>query len=451
MNNNIIKILKGEKKYLYTVFLFVLLFFLSGFITPIILKNITNNWNKSVSIKITEIENSVKNIYKKKEQNLFYVSKQIKNDLIETLSPRNRTYAKLIKLINNAYYDNYSIEILTPNGKLIAWNENIAIPEQNILPLSYPAGHLHFYDSDLITYLSVTDTIIIENEQLYFSVSLPIEKKYKLNTPYYTPLSFTEELTSKFDVRFKIFYSPFAEKENNNRVYSFELLNNNDEKIALVSFEIPLLENQLSKISSYSSLIQSLLLIIAFLMLIPSFRNNLKKIKHKSIKIFLLIIYLFLFRLLLFNAKDLFDFLIPGLTDPSLFSSKFVYGFVKSPIDLFISVLFVLIISIKIYQFGKSFLILNNKSNPLFRNTLRQSPSPRQAFPRRANEWRYLHIVSLPFLLILFLYLIRGLNASVKSVIFDSTLRYFKEPNLIPDLPSLLMNLMFYCWGFHLY
>ena len=71
MNNNIIKILKGEKKYLYTVFLFVILFFLSGFITPIILKNITNNWNKSVSIKIPEIENSVKNIYKKKLTHVF--------------------------------------------------------------------------------------------------------------------------------------------------------------------------------------------------------------------------------------------------------------------------------------------------------------------------------------------------------------------------------------------
>ncbi|MCH8943045.1 MAG: HAMP domain-containing protein [Bacteroidetes bacterium] len=423
MKDKIIENLKGEKKYLYSVFLFVLLFFLSGFITPIILKNITSNWNKSVSKKITEIENSVRNIYKQKEQNLFYVGKQIKNDLIETLSPRNRTYAKLIKLINNPYYDNYSIEILAPNGKLIAWTKNIAIPVYNILPLSYPAGHLYFYDSDLITYLSVTDTIIIENEQFYFSVSLPIEKKYKLNTPYYIPLSFTEELTSKFDVNFKIFYSPFAENENNKRTYSFELLNNNDEKIALITFDIPLLENQLSNISSYSSLIQSLLLIIAFLLLLPSFRIEYKRIKHKSIKIVLLIIYLFLFRLLLFNAKDLFDFLIPVLTNPSYYSSKFAYGFVKSPIDFFISVLFVLIISIKIFQFCKSFLVQNNKSNPL------------------ANKWKYLHFVSLPFLLILFLFLIRGLNASVKSVIFDSTLRYFKEPNLIPDLPSLLMNL----------
>ena len=419
MNNNIIKNIKGEKKYLYAVFLLVFLFFLSGFITPVILKNISSNWNKNVSKKITEIENSVRNIFRQKEKTLFYVSLQIKNDLIETLSPRNRTYAKLIKLINNTKYQNYSIEVLAPNGKLIAWNKTIAIPPGKILPLSYPAGHLHFYDSDLITFLSVTDTIVVENEQFYFSVSLPIEKKYKLSTPFYLPLSFTQDLTSKFDVNFKIFYSPFAEKENNNRQYSFELLNNNDEKIALVTFNIPQLENKLSAISSYSSLFQSVFFILAYLLLIPAYRSEYKKIRLNSIKIGLLTIYLLLFRVLLFSAKDLFDFFIPNLANPSYFSSKFAFGFIKSPIDFFISVLFVLIISIKIFQFGKSFLMVN----------------------KRIKIWNYFHYISLPFLLILFLYLIRGLNASVKSVIFDSTLRYFKEPNLIPNLPNLLMNL----------
>jgi len=419
MNKNIIKNIKGEKKYLYAVFLLVILFLLSGFITPIILKNISSNWNKNVSKKITDIENSVRIIFKQKEKNLYYVNLQIKNDLIKTLSPRNRTYAKLIKLINNTKYQNYSIEVLAPNGKLIAWNKTIAIPEGEILPLSYPAGHLYFYDSDLITFLSVVDTIDVESEQFYFCVSLPIEKKYKLSTPLYLPLSFTQELTSRFDVNFKIFYSSFAEKENNNRQYSFELLNNNDEKIALVTFNIPQLENTLSSISSYSSLFQSVLLIISYLLLIPSFSGEYKKIKFRSIKIGLLIVYLLLFRILLFYAKDLFDFFIPNLANPSYFSSKFAFGFVKSPIDFFISVLFVLIISIKIFQYSKSFLTAN----------------------KRTKFWKYFHYISLPFLLILFLYLIRGLNASVKSVIFDSTLRYFKEPNLIPNLPNLLMNL----------
>ena len=36
---------------------------------------------------------------------------------------------------------------------------------------------------------------------------------------------------------------------------------------------------------------------------------------------------------------------------------------------------------------------------------------------------------------------IRGLSASIRSVVFDSTIRYFKEPNILPDLPSLAMNL----------
>ncbi len=419
MNNYIIKKIKSERKYLYAVFLFVILFFLSGFITPIILKNISNNWNISVSNRISEIENSVRNIFNQKERSLFYVGQQIKKDLIETLSPHNRTYAKLIKLINSTYYDNYSIEILAPNGKLIAWNKSIAVPPENILPLAYPAGHLHFYDSDLITYLSETDTIIVENEQFYFTVSLPIEKKYKLNTQFYLPLSFSGELTSKFGVKFKIFYSPFAEKENNNRIYQFVLLNNNDEKIALVTFDIPLLENELGKISLYSSQIQSILLIFAFLLLIPAFKNEYKGLKYNSVKIIILSAYLFLFRLLLFSTKDLFDYFIPDLTNPSYFSSKFALGFVKSPIDFFLSSLFVLIISFKIYQFGKSFLLRKDRN----------------------KNWKYFHFASLPFLLIFFFYLLRGLNASVKSVIFDSTLRYFKEPDLIPNLPNLLMNL----------
>jgi len=43
MNIKIIKNIKGNKKYLYTIFLFIALFFLTGLITPFILKNFSNN------------------------------------------------------------------------------------------------------------------------------------------------------------------------------------------------------------------------------------------------------------------------------------------------------------------------------------------------------------------------------------------------------------------------
>ena len=419
MNIKIIKNIKGNKKYLYTIFLFIALFFLTGLITPFILKNFSNNWNEKVSDKIVEIENTSNKIFYLKEQKLFYTTLQIKNELLETLSPKNRSYANLIKLINAENFNNYSIEVLAPNGKLIAWNKSIAIPPDNILPLSYPARHIYFYESDLITYLTVTDTILVENEQFYFAVSLPIEKKYKLNTSYYIPVSFSDELTNKFNVDFNIYYSPFAEKERNNLIYSFALLNTNGEKIALVSFNKPLLENSLNEISIYSSLIQSLLLIISYLLLVPAYINEYKKLKFNSLKILILTLYFLIFRILLFSSKDFFDFLIPDFTNPAYFSSKFAFGLVKSPFDFFITVLFTLIISIKIYRSCKRFLLEN----------------------KEPKYWKYLKFILTPFLLMLFLYLIRGLNASVKSVIFDSTLRYFKETDLIPNLSNLLMNL----------
>ena len=419
MNNKVFKNIRGNKKYLYIVFFLVALFFLTGLITPFILKNLSSNWNDKVSEEITEIETSVVKIFNKKEQKLLYISQQIKLDLLETLSPKNRTYANLIKLINSDNLNNYSIEVLAPNGKLIAWNKTIAIPSNNILPLSFPAGHINFYESDLITYLSVTDTILIENEQFYFSVSLPIEKKYKLNTPYYQSISFSDELTKIFKVNFNVYYSPFAEKETNNLTYSFELLNKSNEKIALVSFSKPLLENSLSEISTYSSLIQSLLLIFSYLLIIPTYRKEFKNLNYEGLKILKLGFYLLLFRILLFSSKDLFDFLIPDVTNPAYFSSKFAFGLVKSPFDFFITVLFSLIISIKIFQVCKRLLFKN----------------------RSSKYWSYFKYFAIPFLLVLFLYLIRGLNASVKSVIFDSTLRYFKEPDLIPNLPNLLMSL----------
>nr|MCU0406927.1 ATP-binding protein [Ignavibacteriaceae bacterium] len=48
---------------------------------------------------------------------------------------------------------------------------------------------------------------------------------------------------------------------------------------------------------------------------------------------------------------------------------------------------------------------------------------------------------------VLAFYTMRGLAASIKSVVFDSTIRYFKEPDLIPSLTSLMMNLNILLFG----
>ena len=50
-------------------------------------------------------------------------------------------------------------------------------------------------------------------------------------------------------------------------------------------------------------------------------------------------------------------------------------------------------------------------------------------------------MLSVPALLIIFFFLLRGLSAAIKSVIFDSTIRYFKDPTPVPDADILFMNL----------
>ena len=87
MNNKVFKNIRGNKKYLYIVFFLVALFFLTGLITPFILKNLSSNWNDKVSEEITEIETSVVKIFNKKEQKLFVVtnSKLLFINLIHSL------------------------------------------------------------------------------------------------------------------------------------------------------------------------------------------------------------------------------------------------------------------------------------------------------------------------------------------------------------------------------
>ncbi len=68
----------------------------------------------------------------------------VRQDLRNSLKPENESYKELVRLINDDVFDNYSIEIFAPNGKLIAWNQIIAIDQDELFPLSFPLGETYF-------------------------------------------------------------------------------------------------------------------------------------------------------------------------------------------------------------------------------------------------------------------------------------------------------------------
>jgi len=412
--------IKGDRIYFAIVFFILLLIVFSGILTPLLVRKLQNNWQSKLSTKISNIQSSVTLILNSKENKLLDCDQKLRDKLRKVLNPQNSSYGALTKVVNSGEFEKYSIEVLAPNGRLIAWNENVAIKQNDILPLTFPAGQCHFYIGDLITYFTVTDTVLTDNDLFYFVVSIPVEKQYTLQNPYYTRISFTNEISDKFHTQFEVGYSPFAESTKDGRKYSFDLVNKQGNKIGNVAFEKPAIDTAVNSVYDTTGELQSILIILAFIFTGFGFRNEFKTLKHRTTKILVFTFYCIVFRLLLYYVDFPSNILNGPLTNPAYFSSTFGNGIVKSPVEFFLTSLFALIICIK----GFLYLV----------NYIHLSPIHKQ---RR----KIFFVILLIPMTILFLITVRGFCASVKSIIFDSTLRYFKEPNLIPNLPSMLMNL----------
>ena len=415
-----LKRIKGDRKYFAIVFFILSLIFLSGILSPILVQHVKDNWEKELTIKINNIQSSVNSMFNAKEVNLLSCVKDLKLKLRKVLNPRNASYGSLIKLVNSKEFGQYSIEVLAPNGKLIAWSPLVAIPQNDILPLAFPAGQIHFYNSDLVTYLTITDTVLSDNDLFYFVVSVPFEKLYSIQNPYYQRVSFTKEISDKFLTQFDVDYTPFTDKSKDGRKYSFELLNNQGNKIGLVTFFKPALGITIESLYQATTEIQAILVFLVYLFIGLGFRKEFNTIKYRSEKFFIYTIYWLVYRFLLYYLGFPSSFLNGPLVDPANFSSTFGNGIVRSPIEFFVTVLFVLIVCIQGFRYLLDYL--------------------QDAVSSKSKNIILFFLLYLPVTFI-FLLTLRGLSASVKSIVFDSSLRYFKEPNLIPNLASLAMNL----------
>lgn len=410
---------KGDRKYFSIVFFILFVILLTGIITPYLSDFKSNGWRNELAEKISEIQSTVTQIFKNKQSELLDLSGTLKEQLHRTLSTKSKTYGDLIELINKETFKDYSIQVVAPNGKIIAWNGQIAVPQNSIFPLQRPAGETFFYSKEIITYLTVIDTLFIEGDQFYFIASRKIEKHYSLQNEYYAEINFSDEISNRFLTKFEIDYNPFTSISKDGRKFSFELLNNAGNKIGLVTLVKPSLEISINNLYEQVTKIQSMLVVFGILFLGLGFRGKYKQLIYRSLKLILIGAYLAFFRWIIFIVGFPSNFIEGSLTDPAYFASAFGLGIVKSPVELFITTLFALIFAVKAYN-----LLLNYIE-------AKQKPAAH----------KLIKIIFSSFAAAFFLITLRGLAASVKSVIFDSTLRYFREPNLLPNEISLVMNL----------
>ena len=409
---------KGDRKYFSIVFFILIILAVSGIVTESVINRNKKNWDAILIEKFSRIQESIKKDFNVKQNRIFEKLNIVRHDLRVSLKPENESYKELVKLINDEAFDDYSIEVFAPNGKLIAWNQNIAVNQDELFPLSFPLGETYFLSSDLRTYLSVIDTADLQSDIFYIAISTPIEDHLTLNNQYASNISFVKEISEKYQIDISIDYTPYNERTKDGRKFSFELLNLKEGKIGLVTFQKPLLSKSINLIKETSSKIQSLLVLMGLIFVGFGLNSDFRKLNSYLFRFILIFIYLVVLRALIFVFGFPTNFVNVALSDSSYFSSSFGWGIVKSPVEFLTTILFVVVIAIQFYRYTRKYLSYkHSKKTNLF------------------------SILLALFLSVIIFLLIRALSASIKSVIFDSTIRYFKEPNILPEVPALIMNL----------
>ncbi|MCX6151782.1 MAG: ATP-binding protein [Ignavibacteriales bacterium] len=419
MFGKIKNIFKGRNKF-FVLFFFTILFVIGiGIISPVLLDNKRKNWENDLKESISNIESSATNLLNEKQKNLVRKSRTLKNE-IRIFLDNKKNYSSIIEKINSEKYSEYSVEVINKNEKLIAWTSNVAIPVEDFFPLSFAPTEVFFYRSNLTTFLSSIDTIRINYELFYFAISQQVEKHFEIQNKFYEKINLSEFLAKKFQTEAEVNYSQFAKVSKDGRKISFEIRNNKNYKIGVVTFNKPSLDSRINSFNEDITDIQSIAAIAGFIFLMLGFLKDYKKIKSGVLRILLLSGVLVLFRYLLYELSIPSKFLDSPLTNSSYFASAFGSGIVKSPLELFITIIFLLIVCFSMFNFFWSYFNSNR-------------------IRKKGN------ILTFPVILftstVLFLVSLRGLGASLKSVIFDSSLRYFRETGLLPNLPAGLMQL----------
>ena len=414
-----------KRKNLFFLFPIAILFviFLIILISPLIIHNINRNWENELSLKEKSIASYVQNKISQKENYLLNRTNKLKNTIRPFLKKDIIDSKNIFAQFTQNNLSPFICQLTSSNGKLTAWSGNFNLADSIITKSKYQFGGTFFVTPNLIVFLSVIDTINAGNFTYLLNLNLPIEKKYYLQNKYYKPLSFSSELIKKFNTHFTIKYTSQASLSRDGRNYSFYIYNNFGNKLGVVTFLKPSKNTEEKQIAKSLILLENSLVVLMLLLFSFGFYKKVKSLNSRVLKFSILSLFLIVFRILLFEVALPSQLFEGGLVNPAYFSSAFAFGIVRTPLEFFITGIFFLLITLSGFFFSLDY----------FRN------GQSQKFKTPILLWS----VSVILIFIYFL-LLRALGASIRSVVFDSNLQYFKEPSLLPSLPLgfMLFNVL---------
>ncbi|MFH0736853.1 MAG: ATP-binding protein [bacterium] len=311
-----------------------------------------------------------------------------------------------------------SIEIYDSNYTLIAWKNIVDTTINSVKALSNINPGFIKHKSNI--YLFELDSVFVNNKKL----SLLFYKNFDLNyVNEYDNIS-ANKLREKYNINFEVHFSDdiFYKKDNNK--ISFSIINQFSKPILSISFPKIVIQNKIDQFNGYLVQFRLILLLIIYLNFAWIVYKKIKLIQNNKIRFAAILVSLIITRYFFIFIKFPGIVLKIELLNPAYFSSPFLWGIVKSPLDLFITVLFALIIFYPLFNN----LLLNGINN------------------QTKKIWSKNIIILSSVFSILFVY--RSFGAIVNSLFFDSSIKYFRETSIFPNYPTVFMLAVILMLGF---
>ncbi len=426
MKHSFLRFFSKDKSYSIIILSSFVLLFLTAVISPRVILYYEKNWIEYSDSKVISIADEITNEFTQRELKLISSTNSAAEEVSQILSDSSRVdelREELFNILKQASLKgDYTFQLYKNELEPIAWTNQY-------FEFQLPAA---FFESDSVVFIykenfktsiSYIRRISDRNLSKYFVAGFDdIEMNYGLRNEFISTETLEEELTAKYKTRVRTDFSDDASESLDGRIFSKRLTHFNGDYAGYLYINRPSQLAFLSELKEVFSKIQQLLFLVLLGVIFYSFIKDFTHIKSKLVQSAIATIFIWLIRVVIFYFQFPSEFVESDLFNPIYFASRFGFGMVKSPGELFLTASAILI--------NVSFLFL------LLRRWMIETN-----FAKTSSLIRILFTILALMCIVLFPFLLRGYGASSRSFVFDSSLKYFESASILPNVPFFLMHI----------
>ncbi len=376
-------------------------------------------WKETLPGEIAKLTGAVQSEFNRVQEQLISNHRAMSAALTAGLKQGSAIEKNLVEVLEEANNSEYCYELFDSDSNLMAWKGDIPVQEETLREILSTKNAARFQHTPLSIFLLIADEITDGGKPFYLVSGVPVERKYihPANKDYE---NFSSVIEKKFNTECKADYSNLDTAIVNGIDFSVALLNNAQERIGTLHIKKPAPSGAIREANELIQAAQTCILLMLYAIFGYGLYSYIRGKEKELFGIIAVTVYCAGLRWILF-IQNVTRYLFPeSLRNPGYFASKFAGGIVKSPAEFLITTLLFFLVSIYIFRIFY-----------IYRQSHRQLP---------ARKISYLFIILTPLMFAVNLLMIRGLAAAARSAIFDSSLRYFNEPSILPRAAPLVMN-----------